>query len=98
MDAAHAADEFVAGAEIEVVGVGEDELRAGAGGAEVFEDALLDGFDRSGSAYGHEDRRFDDAVRKLELSAATAFQCGALDMEAEVHALYAIRAQRRQAS
>ena len=42
VDAADAADELVAGAEVEVVGVGEDDLRAGAGAAEGFKDALLD--------------------------------------------------------
>ncbi len=42
MQAAHAADGFVAGAQIEVIGVAEDDL-----GAEGFERVLGDGFDGS---------------------------------------------------
>ena len=67
VQAAHAADGFVAGAEVEVVGVAEDDL-----GAEDFEDVLGDGFDGAGGAHGHEDGGFDDLVWKGELGAAAA--------------------------
>ena len=72
MHAAHAADQLMPGAQIEVIGVGEDDRRAGSGVAEGFERVLGDGLDRGRSADGHEDRGFYGAVRKGEASAASA--------------------------
>ena len=67
VQAAHAADGLVAGAQVEVIGVAENDL-----GAERFQRVLRDGFDRSLRADGHEDRGFDGLMRKTETSAASA--------------------------
>ena len=67
MKAAHAADGFVAGAEIEVVGVAENDLRA-----ERLKDVLRNGFHAAGGADGHEDRSFDGLMRQIDLRAAAA--------------------------
>ncbi len=85
VDAAHAGDEVVTGAEVEMVGVGEDDLRAEAGGAEGFEDALLDGLDGCGGADWHEDWCFDDAVREVEAGSASAVGGGVFDLEEGGH-------------
>ncbi len=65
MQAAHAADGFVARTEIEVVCVAEDDLDA-----EGFEQILRDGFDGTGGAYGHENGGFNSLVGQDELGAA----------------------------
>jgi hypothetical protein len=54
MQAAHAADGFVAGAQVEMVGVAEDDFCA-----EGLERVLGDGFDGSLRADGHEDGGLD---------------------------------------
>ena len=76
MQAAHAADGLVAGAEIEMIGIAEDDLRA-----EGFEDVLRDGFDGAGCADGHEDRSFDGLVGKMQLRAASAGLSGVENVE-----------------
>ena len=65
---AHAADGFVAGAEIEVVGVGEEDFDAEV----VGEVALVESFDGGLGANGHEDRGLDDTVRGVEEAGAGA--------------------------
>jgi hypothetical protein len=67
MQAAHAADGLVAGAQIEVVSVAEDDFDA-----EGFERVLGDGFDGALRADGHEDRGFDGLMRQEETAAAAA--------------------------
>jgi hypothetical protein len=67
MKPAHAADGLVAGAEIEMVGVAQDDFRA-----EGFERVLRDGFDSALRADGHEYGGFDGLVRQKETAAATA--------------------------
>jgi len=67
VQAAHAADGLVAGAQVEVIGVAQDDLRA-----EGFKHVLGNGLDGSGSADGHEDRGLDGLVRQMELGAASA--------------------------
>ena len=67
MQAAHAADGFVAGAQIEVVGVAEDDFDA-----EGFERVLGDGFNSALRADGHEDGGFDGLVGQEKAAAATA--------------------------
>jgi len=67
MQAAHAADGFVAGAEIEMVGVAKNDFDA-----EGFERVLGDGFDGALRADGHEDRGFDGLMRQDETAAAAA--------------------------
>ena len=76
MQAAHAADQFVAGAEIKMVGVAEDNLRA-----EGFERVLGDSFDGALRADGHEDGGLDGAVRQMELGAAAAGCCFRKNLE-----------------
>ncbi len=67
VQAAHAADGLVAGAQVEVIRVAEDNLCA-----QRFERVLRDGFDRSLRADGHEHRRFHGLMGKAETSAASA--------------------------
>jgi len=72
MQAAHAADGLVAGAQIEMVSVAEDDFDA-----EGFEPVLGDGFDGALRADGHEDRRFDGLMGQEETAAtATGGGCG----------------------
>ena len=61
VQAAHAADGFMTWAEIEVVGVAEDYLRA-----ERFKNILRDGLDGACCADGHKDRRLDDLMRQMQ--------------------------------
>jgi hypothetical protein len=76
VQAAEAADEFVAGAQVEVIGIAENDFRT-----EGFESVLGDGFDGAGSADGHEDRSLDSAVGEMELGAAAAGVCFREDLE-----------------
>jgi hypothetical protein len=86
VDAAGAADEVVAGAEIEVVGVGKDDLGSAMVVAEGFEGVLRDGLDGGGGANGHEDGCFDGAVREMERGSAEVAVGGA-EVEAKRHRL-----------
>ena len=65
MKAAHAANGFVAGAEIEMVGVAEDDFCA-----EGFERVLRDGFDGALRADGHEDWGLDGLMRQKKTAAS----------------------------
>ena len=67
MKPAELADQFVAGTQIEMIGVGEDDFRA-----ELFECFLRQGFDGSLRAHGHEERSLDGAVGGGEAAAARA--------------------------
>ena len=68
MQAAEAADQLVAGAQIEVIGVAEDDAAA-----QVFgQVALRQSFDRSLSADGHEHRCLDIAVGRTQHAGAGA--------------------------
>ena len=49
MNSSDAPNEFMAGAEVEVIGVGEDDL-----GVDVFKDILRDRLDGGRCAYWHE--------------------------------------------
>ena len=80
VQAAHAADGFVPGAQIEVVGVAENDLRA-----QRFEHVLGDGLDRSGRADRHEDRGFDGLMGQIEPRAAAAGGRFPDDFELEAH-------------
>ena len=61
MQPATPCDELVARAEIQVIGVAEDDLRAA-----VDEVSVECGLDRSLRTDGHERRRLNDAMRRLE--------------------------------
>jgi hypothetical protein len=65
MQSAEAADVFMSGAKVKMIGVAEDDLRA-----EFFEQVLRDGFHRPDGADRHEDWRFHLPVRKLKASGA----------------------------
>jgi len=67
VQAAHAANGLVSWAQVEMVGVAENDLSA-----EGFENILGDGFDGAGGANRHEDWSFDGSVREMELRAASA--------------------------
>src|SRR5436190_16817415 len=62
---AAARDQLVAGAQVQVIGVAEDDLRAG-----LFEVALAHRLDASLRADRHERRRLHDAVRRAQLAKA----------------------------
>jgi len=64
---AHAADGFVAGPQVEMIGVGEDDLRA-----QRFQHVLRNGLDRARGAHRHEDRRFYRPVGQTKLTAPPA--------------------------
>jgi len=66
---ANAPNGFVAGAQVEMVGVAENDF-----GTKRFEHILRNGFDRAGRAHGHEHWGFDGSVGEVELRAAPA--CG----------------------
>ena len=80
VESAELTDGFVAGAEEEVIGVGQDDF-----GVEVVEElGGEDAFDRCLSANGHEDRGFDGAVGGVEDTGSGAGGgAGGLEVEAE---------------
>jgi len=80
MEAAHAADGIVTGAQVEVIGVAEDDF-----GAERFEDVLRYGFDGAGCADRHKDGRFDRGMRQNDASATAAGGGFGNEIEAEAH-------------
>ena len=66
MQSAHLADQFVPGAQVKVIGVGQQDRHA-----EIFgEIALGEPFDRGLGADRHEYRGFDGPVRRMEQSRA----------------------------
>jgi len=68
VQSSHLADELVAGAEVEVVGVGQEDFDA-----EIFgEIAVGEAFDSGLRADEHEDRGFDGAVRGVQEAGAGA--------------------------
>ena len=77
---AELADQLVAGPQEQVIGVGEDDLGVELAG----QIALHDAFDRGLRADGHEDGRFDDAVRGVDQTGASA-GVGADGLEFEAH-------------
>ncbi len=85
VEAAEGADEFMAGAEVEVVGIAEDDLRA-----EVFEDVLRDGLDGALGADGHEDGGFNDLMGKVDAGTAGAGRGSREEFEAQGH-LFIVR-------
>jgi hypothetical protein len=80
MQAAEFADQRVAGTEIEMIGVGENNL-----GAEGLEGFLGEGFYGRGGADGHEGRRFDDAMRRGEKATPRAGCISVLNFEGKTH-------------
>jgi hypothetical protein len=85
VQASESGDEVMAGAEVEMVGVAQDDLRALLLGPQFFEDLLGDGFDRALRAYGHEDRGFYGLMREVDARAAGAGGVGAEEFETEGH-------------
>jgi hypothetical protein len=67
---ARARDHIVARTQVQVVRVAENDLRAG-----VLEIAMRDRLDGAARAHGHEHRRLDDAVRRVQDAAARLPLC-----------------------
>ena len=61
VDAAGFADDVDAGSQVEVVGVSEDDLRV-----QAFELGIDDALDGGLRAHGHEDRRLDVAMWRMQ--------------------------------
>ena len=80
MEAAHAANGFVAGAQVEVIGVSEDDLCV-----KGLEGVLGYGLDRAGGADGHEDGSLDGLMRQMKLAAAAAGSGFRKNLELEAH-------------
>jgi hypothetical protein len=80
MQAAEFADQRVAGTQIEMIGVGENDF-----GAECFECFLSESFDGGGGADRHESRRFQDAMRRGEKATPSAGGFGMLNFEGKTH-------------
>ena len=80
MEPAEALDELVAGAQVEVVGVAEDELRA-----DVLKDGLGDGLDGALGADGHEDGGIYGAVGQVKAGATSAGGMGGEEFETKGH-------------
>ncbi len=76
VQAAHLTDEFVAGTKIKVIGIRKKNLDA-----EICKVLLRLAFYRRGSAYGHEGRRVDDAVRRAKPPQACASGVGREDFK-----------------
>ncbi len=80
MQAAEFADQCMSGTKVKMVGVGENDF-----GAESFERFLSETLDCGGGANGHENRRFDDAMRRSEKATPRAGGIGMLDFERKTH-------------
>jgi hypothetical protein len=85
VQATETADGLVAGAEVEVIGVGEEDVGASGVRADLFEEFVGDGLDGGGGADGHEDWGLHGAVGEMQGRAASAFGCGRGYFEAEGH-------------
>ena len=70
----------MSGAEVEVVGVAENDLRA-----ELFEDFLGHGLDATCRSHRHEHRGFDGLVRQVHLRAASTVRRGIEQIECKAH-------------
>ena len=80
MQPAHAPDRLVARPQIEVIGVGKNDLCT-----EGFEHILRDSLDSPGRAHRHENRRFDGPVRQMHPPPPSA-ACGCCqNAEVEAH-------------
>src|SRR5208282_6427349 len=86
MKAAHAADEFVARAKIQMVSIGEENLDA-----EVFEVLLRLAFYGGGRADRHERRRFDHAVGRRKTPQPRTRRIGRENLEMKTHPMEFIR-------
>ena len=76
----HAPDGLVAGAQIQMIGVAENDL-----GAQRLEHVLRNGFDGALRAHGHEDRRFDGLVGQVDAPAPAAGGSFCKEIEPEAH-------------
>src|SRR6266481_7360070 len=82
VQAAKLADQLVAGAQIKMIGVGEDDFRA-----KFFEGFLRQGFDGSLCTDRHEEGRLDGAVGRCELTTARARRVGLRNRKGKIHAI-----------
>ncbi len=79
MESAEFADVLVAGPQVKMIGVAENDV-----GAELFEDVLRDSLNAGDGTDGHEDWRLDDAVRQLHASETCTAVAG-FETEGERH-------------
>src|SRR5467141_651559 len=91
MKPAKFAHEFVAGTQIEMIGVGEDDFCA-----ELFECFLRQGFDGSLRAHRHEERCLDGAVGRAQASAACTRRIGLRNFKRKIHLRLNARKQERR--
>ena len=70
----------VPGTQIKMVGIGENDF-----GAEIFQRFLRQGLDGGGGAHGHENGRFDGAVRRGEYARTRARWIRVLNFEGKTH-------------
>ena len=80
MQAAHLADQLMAGPEIQMIGIRKQNLNA-----ELFEILLRLSLDRRGCANRHEDRRLDHAMRSGETPEPRARRIGGEYLEMKAH-------------
>jgi hypothetical protein len=80
VESAHATNEFVAGAEIEMVGVAENDF-----GTQRFERILRNGLNGALCADGHENGSFDGLMRKMKAAAAPAGGVCVEELEVKAH-------------
>ena len=80
MQSAHAADRFVSGAQVEMIGVAENDLRA-----ERFDHVLRHGLDAARRSHRHEHRCFHGLMRQMHLRAPSAGFGGVEQIECEAH-------------
>src|SRR5258708_2922803 len=80
VQAAKLADQLVAGAQIKMIGIGEDDFRA-----EFFERFLGQSFDGSLCANGHEEGRLDGAMRRGQAATARASRIGLRNRKGKIH-------------
>src|SRR6266403_4315784 len=80
VQAAELAHKFVAGTQIKMIGIREDDFRA-----EVFERFLGERFDGGLGANGHEDRSFDGAVRGRQAATTGTGRIGLRYFKGNIH-------------
>ena len=80
MQPAHATDSLMSGAQIEMIGIAENDLRV-----QLLENVLRNGLDGAGGSHGHEHRGFHGLVRQMHLCAPAATVARVEQIECEAH-------------
>lgn len=82
VEPAQLANEFVAGAQIQMIGVGQEDF-----GAELLESVLREGLDGRRRSHGHEERRLHGTVRRMQHTATRAGRIGLRYLKGKIHFL-----------